>query len=104
MLAVLAEFERDLCSERTKTALSLKRRRGECVGQVPYGSRREGVMLIAQPVEQRNLRLLRSLRKRGLTYGARADALSRRGIATAKSATRWHARTVQRILSRDVST
>jgi site-specific DNA recombinase len=36
MLAVLAEFERDLCSERTKVALSLKKQRGECAGEVPY--------------------------------------------------------------------
>jgi site-specific DNA recombinase len=101
MLAVLAEFERDLCSERTKSALALKKRRGECVGQVPYGWRREGPMLIAQPEEQQNLRLLRSLRKRGMTYRAIADALSHQGISTAKSPARWHARTVQRILSRD---
>src|SRR5438128_1777657 len=37
MLAVLAEFERDLCGERTKAALSLKKHRGECVGEVPLG-------------------------------------------------------------------
>lgn len=29
MLAVLAEFERDLCGERTKSALAHKRSRGE---------------------------------------------------------------------------
>jgi site-specific DNA recombinase len=101
MLAVLAEFERDLCSERTKTALALKKRRGECVGQVPYGWRREGAMLLAHAGEQQNLGVLRSLRKRGMTYRAIADALGRRGVATAKSPARWHARTVQRILSRD---
>jgi site-specific DNA recombinase len=49
MLAVLAELERDLCSERTKTALALKKRQGECAGQVPYGWRREGAVLVEQP-------------------------------------------------------
>jgi site-specific DNA recombinase len=83
MLAVLAEFERDLCSERTKSALGLKKRRGECVGQVPYGWRREGPLLVAHSKEQRSLSLLRSLRKRGLTYRAIAEALTRRGVATA---------------------
>ena len=38
MLAVFAEFERDLISERTKTALALKRQRGEKLGgRVPFG-------------------------------------------------------------------
>jgi len=37
MLAVLAEFERDLVSERTTAALAHKRRKGECVGDIPYG-------------------------------------------------------------------
>src|SRR3954465_833281 len=37
MLAVLAEFERDLISERTRGAVALKRSRSERIGQVPYG-------------------------------------------------------------------
>jgi site-specific DNA recombinase len=39
MLAVLAEFERDLVSERTAAALAHKRRNGERVGDIPYGWR-----------------------------------------------------------------
>lgn len=101
MLVVLTEFERDLCSERTQTALALKKQRGECVGQVPNGRRRQGARLVAHPGEQKNLALLRSQRRNGLTYRAIAEALSRRGAATAKSQARWHARTVQRILSRN---
>ncbi len=37
MLAVLAEFERDLVSERTTAALAHKRRNGERTGGIPYG-------------------------------------------------------------------
>lgn len=88
---MLAEFERDLCSERTKSTLALEKRRGECVGQVPYGWRREGSLLVARPDEQQNLRLPSTLRRRGMTYRAIADALSRRGVAPAKSPARWHA-------------
>ena len=37
LLAVLAEFERDLVGERTRLASAHKRSRGERWGQVPYG-------------------------------------------------------------------
>ncbi len=37
MLAVLAEFERDLCSERTMAALAVKKANGQRTGAVPYG-------------------------------------------------------------------
>src|SRR3954465_7317622 len=37
LLAVLAEFERDLVAERTRTALAHKRSKSERIGQVPYG-------------------------------------------------------------------
>ena len=101
MPAVLAEFERDLCPERAKKALALKRRRGECVGRVPYGRRREGDRWVAHSAEQKNLAVLRSVRKRGLTYRAIAEALSRRGLATTQSQARWHAKPVRRLLARD---
>ncbi len=38
MLAVMAEFERDLVSERTKSALDYKRSNGKKLGgRVPFG-------------------------------------------------------------------
>lgn len=37
MLAVLAEFERDLVSERTTAALAHKAGKGERIGEVPFG-------------------------------------------------------------------
>ena len=37
MLAVLAEFERDLISERTRAAMATKRANGQRVGAVPFG-------------------------------------------------------------------
>lgn len=83
-----------------KTAIALKRRRGECVGQIPYGWRRKGPTVIAQPGEQKILRLLLSLRRRGMTYRAIASVLCRRCVAPAKPPARWHARTGQSILSR----
>jgi len=37
MLAVLGEFERDLVSERTRSALQYKKAQGERVGNIAYG-------------------------------------------------------------------
>ena len=62
MLAVLAEFERDLCSERTKVALLLKKQCGECAGEVPYGWVRNGGRVIPCGDRQRGLDLIRQLK------------------------------------------
>jgi len=37
LLAVLAEFERDQISERTKSAMAYKKANGEKVGPTPFG-------------------------------------------------------------------
>lgn len=98
MLAVLAEFERDLCGERTKTALSLKKHRGECVGEVPLGWRRDGNRLVHEPEGQKALAKIRGLRGRGLALRAIAAELERLGIRSAKGGTRWDPKTIQRVL------
>lgn len=101
MLAVLAEFERDLCGERTKAALSLKKHRGECVGEVPLGWRRDGDRLVPEPAGQRAVATIRELRERGFTLREIAAELERVGIRRAKGGTRWDPKTVQRILARE---
>lgn len=93
MLAVLAEFERDLTSERTKLALAQKKLRGECCGEVPFGWRRAGTMLVAVPEAQRALALIQDLRSKGATFRAIADELGARGIPTPKGG-KWVARGV----------
>ena len=100
MLAVMAEFERDLCSERTKVALSLKRQRGECAGEVPYGWVREGDRLVPCERGQRGLELILQMRTRGLAYRAIAAELDRLHVRTAKGTGRWDPKTVQRVARR----
>jgi site-specific DNA recombinase len=81
MLAVLAEFERDLVSERTKAALSLKKSRGERVGQIPFGYKLagNGTSLIPDPIEQDTLRELRRMRSKGWTWKRVAEELNASG-------------------------
>ena len=101
MLAVLAEFERDLISERTCSAMQHKRRRRERVGQVPFGYRLgdDGRHLHDADDEQATLTHIRTLRGCGRTYRAIADQLNRDGVR-AKEGGAWHAMAVQRLCQR----
>jgi site-specific DNA recombinase len=97
MLAVLAEFERDLVAERTKAALALKKARGERVGQIPFGYRLgEGASLIPDPAEQRTLQELRRLRSQGSTWKKVAEELNARGMMP-KSGRVWTLFTARKI-------
>jgi DNA invertase Pin-like site-specific DNA recombinase len=100
MLAVLAEFERDQISERTKSAMSHKKAKGEVCGQVPFGKAlaEDGVKLVVDPVEQEAIAIVRQLRAEGLSIRKIAEEMNARGIKT-KEAGRWHIATVQRVLN-----
>ena len=71
LLAVLAEFERDLASERTRDALAHKRRRGEKTGgRVPFGYRVDDGRLIEIPEQQEAIRVGLELYRHGKSYRA----------------------------------
>ena len=103
MLAVLAEFERDLVSERTTAALAHKRRNGQRVGTVPYGHNLadDGTTLIENVDEQRTIADIRAMRARGMKLKQIADELTKRRepTKTGKS-TAWSHQTISRILKR----
>jgi DNA invertase Pin-like site-specific DNA recombinase len=106
MLAVLAEFERDLVSERTKAALQHKRAHGQRLGGVPYGSdlSDDRMTLIPNETEQAVVADIRALRNSGKTLKAIAQTLTDRGIPTKTGKSpRWTHQTVARILARPVS-
>jgi site-specific DNA recombinase len=103
MLAVLAEFERDLVSERTKSAMSHLKSQGKRVGQIPFGFdlADDSETLVENADEQEVIALLVDLRKSGLSYGKIAAELNSRGIQT-KDGKQWRAMTASRILKRVV--
>lgn len=103
MLAVLAEFERDLVAERTRGAVALKRSRSERLGQVPYGRRlaRDGRTLEADEDGLRTLALIRSLRAEGRSARGIARELTRLGVPTKNGRPGWAHTTVARILRRE---
>ena len=97
MLAVLAEFERDLISERTKGAMAHMASQGRRVGGIPYGFQlaQDGLHLIEDPAEEEILRTIRNLRVHGRTWAQVADEMNRKGLHTKKGLP-WSWRTAQK--------
>ncbi len=99
MLAVFAEFERDLVSERTRAALAHKKANGEAYSPTPFGFRREGERLVEEEHGREAVAVIRELRAAGLSFRAIAGELTARGIPTAKGG-RWASETVRKIVAR----
>ncbi len=100
MLAVLAEFERDQISERTRTAMQHKRARCEYTGGAPpYGWRvaSDGVRLEVHRVEQAVMHAARELRAAGLSLRKIGTRLTAAGLLP-RSRGKWHPKTVRDLL------
>ena len=99
LLAVLSEFERDLISERTTTALQHKKRKGERTGSIPLGKSlaEDGVMLLDDPYEQTAIEAARKLRDSGLSLRKIALELEHQGMLS-RTGKRFDAKQIQRML------
>jgi DNA invertase Pin-like site-specific DNA recombinase len=94
IIDVFAEYERALIRSRTKSALAVKKARGERVGNVPFGYRlsEDNASLVARDDEQAVIGRIRELRHQGVSVRgivAKLDAegvVGRRGRALCKSA------------------
>lgn len=105
MLAVLAEFERDLICEQTCSALAYKRNKGERIGKTPFGYDLDddGVHLVENDLEQGIIREITILRSDGYSLRAIAAELDRRGVMTKEQKPTWTHTAVKRILDRKVA-
>lgn len=102
LLAVLAQLERDLVSERTKFAMARLRATGRhSGGRIPFGYELadDGEHLVEVEEEQRTITTMMTLRADGLSYRAIVAELERQGIPP-KSATRWSPPVVRQIIRR----
>jgi len=100
MLAVLAEFESDLISERTTTAMQhLKHQNRRISGWLPYGFDLgpDGEHLAENVGEQKTIAVIQRQHDSGWSMRAIADALNRRGVS-AKQGGRWSHVGVFRVL------
>jgi DNA invertase Pin-like site-specific DNA recombinase len=100
LLAVLAEFERDQVSDRTRMALAHKKANGEKTGgDVPFGFSVQDGRLYRDAKEQDTIRLVMGLRKQGKSYRAIGRLLEADGVTTKTGARIWHAAAVRRIVT-----
>lgn len=101
VLLSVAQWERETIGERTKDALQHKIRKGERCGKVRFGYElaADGKTLVAVPVEQEAIDLMKQLRAEGESYRDIAAELNRRGIQT-KEGSGWLHTSVRGILAR----
>jgi DNA invertase Pin-like site-specific DNA recombinase len=102
MASVFAELERALIQERTRSAMDVKRSRGERIsGHAPYGwDFGSGGCLRKNRREQRIIARMRQFRAEGLSYRGIAKRLDREGVRS-KWGRRWVHTTVKTILLRE---
>lgn len=90
MTAAFAELERNLISERTRTALQHKKAQGIRLGGVPLGETDEELCTVARIFE---------LRGQDVTFRAIAATLTAEGHRTKKGG-QWAPQTVRKVLAR----
>ena len=100
LLAVLAEFERDLVAERTAAAMGHLRRQGRRISRhLPYGYAlaADGRGLVEDPAERAVLTRVLRLRATGDSYARIAGQLNAEGVAP-KAGRRWWPSGVRSVL------
>lgn len=101
VLAAMAQFERDLTSERTIAALAEHSRRdGESGGRLPYGYVREEKHLRVDRDQARIIRRIFVLRAEHLTLRAIATQLNKRRYASPQGQ-HWHHSSVAAVLANE---
>ncbi len=79
VLASVAQWEREIISERTGEVLRAKRKRGELAGNVPYGYVASDGKLVENPAERAVLARMRELRASGMSLRDVAETLNAEG-------------------------
>jgi len=99
MLAVMAEFESDQISERTKMGMQHKKAKGERVGSIPFGSQlhSNGKDLLPNKIELEIIEIIASLNRDGLSLNKIAAHLNI--TQHQPRGKKWYPQTIKRILA-----
>lgn len=101
-IAVLAELERELTSERVQDAMLHRQKNGERMSdREPFGWRRQegnGALLEEDPIEQRIIKRIVRAKQRGKGLRAIGRQLARRGLTCRGG--KWHHSTIKHVLER----
>lgn len=98
ILGSVAQWERDIISERTIDALAHKKSELQIYGPVPLGYDVKDGSLIENEGEMDIVRKVRVLRQKGLSYQQIADRLNGAGVPTKQGKT-WYKSTVRYLLA-----
>ena len=104
IMAGVAEMERNMIRERTRTALEYKRNAGEKTGgNIPMGYDviEDGSgkkRLIKNDTQQNGIKIVKRLSARGMSTREIAREMERRNIPTASGKMKWYPTTVKRII------
>ena len=102
ILGSVAQWERDIISERTRDALAHKKAELEIYSPLPLGFEAgEDGRLIENEKELAIVKQIRILHKRGLSYQKIADKLNGAGLKTKKSRI-WRKGTVYKVLQNPI--
>ena len=97
ILATLAQWERDVISERTREAMQFMKRGLKLVGAVPFGFDLVEGQLVPNGEEMGTARVILGLRRQGKSYQRIAERLNAKGMA-AKGGGRWYPKTVRGVV------
>lgn len=97
MMSAFAELERNMISERTKTALNHMKKNGQVFNHIPYGFLISNDMLIEDSSEQIAIQMIKELRSNNFSLRDIATTLTEKGVRT-KNEAKWHPSTVSNIL------
>lgn len=101
MAAAFAELERNLISERTKSALRHKRAHRRVYNALPFGFDRDGDRLVENDAEQRVIARIKAEHAARRSLRRIADGLNADAVPTKRGGA-WHASTVRAVLGNDL--
>lgn len=103
LLAVLAEFERDQISERTRSAMAHMRTEQRRISRHPpfgWDLDESATHLTPNAAEQKTVAKMGALRAKGLSYRSIALRLDEAGVPTKTGKGTWTAKVVRSVLAR----
>ena len=103
ILGSVYSLERRLTSERTKDVIRNKKVSGKVYSRTPYGFDKDGNQLVENTYEQKVLRKIRNLRKKGQSYLSISRFLNRNNHKT-KTGKNWSKENVYSLLRVDRNT
>jgi DNA invertase Pin-like site-specific DNA recombinase len=104
MLCTVAQWEREIISERTVSALAHKREARLTYGPTPMGYERVGDALIANDVELSVLRDMQARYASGDSYATIAAWLNATNVPARKGGAKWYPASVRRVLTSRMAT